>query len=173
MTNSSTPSEPSNPDSSVRGYRVRVEYPGILQYRYGAFSAEEGWFTTAREVAHVFDTWEKAQVVVIHLKAELAKTAAQAIVLIEERPSFDPDWCTPPAGTIRELMEHHQLPEPQAAERLGLSLQDMTGLLSGDLPINEPLSHRLFETFGGSPSYWQALDANYREGIRMGRTVIR
>lgn len=175
MTNYSTPSEPSKTSSSTegdsehRGYRIRVEYPNEPQYRYGSY-ADGGWALTVRRQAAVLDL-EKAREGANYLALTTVKDGAQ--VTLEEVKSFDPDWCCAPASTIGEMLSYHRFSQEEAAQKLGLSTDDMAKLMRGELLINVELTQKLHEVLGGTPHFWQALETNYREGIRMGLTVFR
>jgi hypothetical protein len=103
----------------------------------------------------------------------LATLKDGAKVSLEEVKSFDPDWCCAPAGTIGELISYHRLSQEDAAQKLGLSSDDMRLLMKGELEIGPELAQKLYETLGGTPQFWLALEDNYREGIRMGLTVFR
>lgn len=151
---------------------MRVHYPHIIQYRYGSFTEEAGWFTTDRKQAVVFLDRAKAQEGVAHITRIIE--GSHGTVALEEVRSFDPDWCCPPGGTIRELIEHHKLSDKEVSERLGLSEGglDLYFLLRGELSISPELAIKLHEVLGGTPQYWQALDENYREGIRRGLKVV-
>ncbi len=172
MTNSSTPSEPSKTSSSTegdRGYRVRVDYPSLAQYRYGSYEDGE-WYTTIRRKASVLPL-AKAQEGANFFALTTVRDGAQ--VTLEEVQSFDPDWCCAPAGTIGEMLSYHRLSQDEAAQKLGLSSGDMTLLMRGELAIVPELALKLHEILGGTPQFWLALETNYREGIRMGLTVFR
>ena len=162
-----TPSEINAP----RGVRIRIEYTDQPLYRYGSYEPAKGWFTTQRKRAPIVNSEEMREEGLAYFRAALKEQGVAGEVSLEEVASFDPDWCTPPGGTIRECMEQTPLTEAELAEKLGLP--DVKGLLEGETVINPELAQKLSDTLGGSQPFWIALDGNYREGLRKGLTVMR
>jgi hypothetical protein len=114
---------------------------------------------------------EKAQEGANYLVLTTIKDGAK--VSLEAVKSFDPDWCCAPANTIGELISYHRLSQDDAAQKLGLSPDNLRLLLRGELEIGPELEQKLHEALGGSSQFWRSLEDNYREGIRMGLTVFR
>lgn len=77
---------------------------------------------------------------------------------------FNPDWRSPPADTIRDILEQ------QFGDRVGLSRENLEKLMNGELAIDGDLAEKLSMTLGGSVSFWIKRDQQYREkGNRNGQ----
>ncbi len=84
---------------------------------------------------------------------------------------YTPDSVTPPGETVRECMEHIGLTPVSLAEKLGLTLQNMDGILAGNQPISSETAIKLEAIFGPPANFWNNLQANYTSGIAKGLKI--
>jgi HTH-type transcriptional regulator / antitoxin HigA len=79
---------------------------------------------------------------------------------------FSPAWASPPGDTVRELAQKKGLTQAVVATRLGVAEDDLSRVLSGDLPINQARAERLAALVGASPRFWLAREAQYRLALK-------
>lgn len=141
-----------------RGFRVRVAYSIIMEYRYAVYPNAKDWRVSERPKGTIFVINEDRDVKAVGGRAE-----------IEPIKSFDPDWCIHPGAHIKEYMAVAKLSDGDAAQKIGCSVEDLKALLEGDRLIEADTAKRL-ESLGGTAQYWLTLEENFREGLKMGRT---
>ena len=71
----------------------------------------------------------------------------------------------PPGMTIKEVLEDHHMTQKELAARLGLSEKHISKLINGEVPLTQDVAMRLERVFGVEASFWNGLEANYREKI--------
>jgi HTH-type transcriptional regulator / antitoxin HigA len=81
---------------------------------------------------------------------------------IKTPQQFTPDWISAPGETIADLIEEQQWDQVDLADRLGYSSEQLTQLISGQMPIAQETALRLENTLGGSSSFWLNREAQYR-----------
>jgi addiction module HigA family antidote len=155
------------PDEERRGFRIRLEYTGCFEYRY-AIRKDTGWGTTTQSEAQVFSDVVSAQEAFSGFEKELEGLGVK--IMFEPVSDFEPDWCIAPGEHIREQLKELDITEPQLAARLGLSRFAVRELIEGRIGITRSLAQELARALSTSVEYWENLDRNYREGLRMGRT---
>jgi HTH-type transcriptional regulator / antitoxin HigA len=72
----------------------------------------------------------------------------------ETSQQFTPDWISAPGETISDLIEEQQWDQVDLADRLGYSSEQLTQLISGQMPIAQETALRLENTLGSSSSFW-------------------
>ena len=82
-----------------------------------------------------------------------------------DRNEYDPDFISPPWGTILDTLEERGMTIRELAEAMGV--EDVTGLLSGEWPIDEVWAERLERSLAVPASFWLARQRRYDEaGMR-------
>ena len=71
----------------------------------------------------------------------------------------------PPGMTIKEVLEDHHMTQKELAARLGLSEKHISKLINGEVPLTQDVAMRLERVFGVEASFWNGLEAAYRESI--------
>jgi HTH-type transcriptional regulator/antitoxin HigA len=79
---------------------------------------------------------------------------------------FEPRWASAPGRTIMTRLNELGIGEQEFADHLGTSVQTTTELLAGRTEITPHLAMRLAESIGGTQSFWERRDAQYRAGLR-------
>ncbi|WP_439498472.1 ImmA/IrrE family metallo-endopeptidase [Bosea sp. (in: a-proteobacteria)] len=75
---------------------------------------------------------------------------------------FQPDWAVAPGATIRDMLSARRLTSDDLCAATDLSIDQADNLLSGKLPISEPLAEMLAEAVGGSRQFWLKRESLYR-----------
>jgi len=163
-------------ETNERGYRVRVQYPVLIEYRYLAWD-EEGWLTTCRSGGKIFETRDAADKAIPAFLAMADVSEIHAITKIlceiEPIPEFDPDWVTKPGSHIREHMESKGLTLQEFAGLMEMTPEDAHKLLESVTEIDEAHAKKLEVVLGASDDYWLNLEEVYRKGLKMGLTVTQ
>lgn len=79
---------------------------------------------------------------------------------------FFPAWASPPGETIRELAQKKGLEQATVASALGIAERELHRVLDGDLPIDEARAEKLAAQIGGTPRFWLAREAQYRQALK-------
>lgn len=80
-----------------------------------------------------------------------------------EENAYIPDFPVPPGETLAEYMDLTFTRKRDMARSLGLPVQDVVALITGDMPVTEPLAQALETVTGIKASFWLRLEANYRD----------
>lgn len=80
-----------------------------------------------------------------------------------EKPGFQPDYAVPPGETIREVMQTLGMSQKEMAQRLELTVQSLIRIVKGEQPITYETAGRLGLVTGTPASFWNNLEAQYRE----------
>jgi HTH-type transcriptional regulator / antitoxin HigA len=80
----------------------------------------------------------------------------------ETSQQFTPDWISATGETISDLIEEQQWTHADLAERLSYSSEQLTQLLSGQMPIAQETALKLENTLGSSSNFWLNREAQYR-----------
>lgn len=83
----------------------------------------------------------------------------------KERLSFTPDYAVPPGVTLEETMESLGMTQKELAARTGLTAQSLNRIFKGDQPITCETANRLELVTGVPATFWNSLEANYREQL--------
>lgn len=73
-----------------------------------------------------------------------------------------------PGETIADLIEERSLDKLCLADDLGLGLDQLERLLTGDWPIDAILAHRLSCVLGPPGLFWERREAHYRLALSGG-----
>ena len=71
----------------------------------------------------------------------------------------------PPGMTIKEVLEDHHMTQKELAARLGLSEKHISKLINGEVPLTQDVTIRLERVLDIEASFWNGLEAAYREAI--------
>ena len=71
----------------------------------------------------------------------------------------------PPGMTIKEVLEDHHMTQKELAVRLGLSEKHISKLINGEVPLTQDVAIRLERVLDVEASFWNGLEAAYREAI--------
>lgn len=159
------------PVTEARGYRVRVQYPIVFEYRYAVYPNAQDWRVANRPHATIFkdeaDATEAAHVISENTDIKAVGGKAE----VEPVKSFDPDWCLHPGVHIKDQMTLWEMSEEKLAEKLEMPLERFQVLLAGgDEYIDASLAAKLAASTGTEATYWMNLETNFREGLRKGLT---
>ncbi len=83
----------------------------------------------------------------------------------KERLGFQPDYAIPPGETIREVMQTLGMNQKDMAQRLELTIQSLIRIIKGEQPITYETAGRLELVTGTPASFWNNLEAQYREQL--------
>jgi HTH-type transcriptional regulator/antitoxin HigA len=79
--------------------------------------------------------------------------------------TFQPDWFSPPGGTILDALEERGLPPRELAKLLGLTQERAEKLLNGKDAITKDVAKLLSAHLGGSENFWLLREKNYRDEV--------
>ena len=75
---------------------------------------------------------------------------------------FEPDYASPPGNTLRSVLAEFCMMPDELAGRLGMSNEDMSRLLAGDLALTDEIADALERELGTPASFWRNREARYR-----------
>ncbi|MBW2122556.1 MAG: helix-turn-helix domain-containing protein [Deltaproteobacteria bacterium] len=79
--------------------------------------------------------------------------------------AFEPDYAVPPGRTLQEVMTSLGMSQKELAKRTGLTVQSLNRIFKGDQPISYETANRLELATGVPASFWNNLEAQYREQL--------
>ena len=85
---------------------------------------------------------------------------------------YKPDYVTPPGEVLDEYMDFWGVSRSELAQRSGLSLKLIDGLLSGEAFLEPEAALELQKVFELEASVWLRREANYREGLKAGEKSL-
>ena len=71
----------------------------------------------------------------------------------------------PPGMTIKEVLENRHMTQKELASRMDMSEKHISKLINGEVPLTQDVAIRLERVFGVEASFWNGLEAGYRESI--------
>lgn len=80
-------------------------------------------------------------------------------------PAYEPDYAVPPGETLREYMEEAEVDEAYVAAESGLTVDQVTAILCGEMVIDTESAERLEKVSGIPAGMWLRLEANYRAAL--------
>jgi plasmid maintenance system antidote protein VapI len=83
----------------------------------------------------------------------------------DEVLDFRPDWASPPGGTLSDVLSELDMTSDELADRLGMSGQDMSGLLAGELALTDDIAEALERELGTPASFWRRREGLYRKAL--------
>ena len=78
---------------------------------------------------------------------------------------FNPDYATPPGWILEEYREESGLSKEEVAQALGITLESLSKLEDGELPIGPSLAEMLEYVTGFSEATWLKMEANYHSDL--------
>lgn len=84
---------------------------------------------------------------------------------MSEETEFNPDWVSPPGHTIADILKENGYSLAEFAARMSMTRKDARRLLSGQLPLTLNIAGKLVIEFGGTVTFWQTREQQYREGL--------
>ena len=72
---------------------------------------------------------------------------------------------TPPGATIKEQLEYKGMSQKELSLRMGMSEKHISRLINGEVLLTPDVAYRLEIVLGVPASFWNKLEANYREKI--------
>lgn len=85
--------------------------------------------------------------------------------------SYEPDYVVAPGEILEDYMEAREVSKEELAQRSGLSLKLIDGLLLGEAFLESDTAFKLEEVFELDASVWLRMEANYRQGLKEGKKV--
>ena len=83
--------------------------------------------------------------------------------MVKVRNEYDPDFVTPPGDTLREVIKARGISQPELAERMNQSRNNVARILSGDAPITTQTALKLERVLGIPARFWSNRELHYRE----------
>ena len=78
---------------------------------------------------------------------------------------FEPDYAIAPGATLKEVMESMEMTQKELATRTGLTQQSLNRIFKGEQPITYETANSLDLVTGVEASFWNNLEAQYREQL--------
>lgn len=82
--------------------------------------------------------------------------------MLEESKTY---MAIPPGEHIKEMLEDRGLKQKDFAYRMNLSEKHISKLLNGDVQLTPDVANRLEIVLGVEASFWNGLEALYREDL--------
>ncbi|QKO20548.1 ImmA/IrrE family metallo-endopeptidase [Rhodoferax sp. BAB1] len=79
---------------------------------------------------------------------------------------FCPAWASPPGETVREIAQRKGLKQAVVASALDVAEIELPRALDGDWPIDAERAEKLAAQIGGTPRFWLAREAQYRQALK-------
>lgn len=73
----------------------------------------------------------------------------------------------PPGASIREQMENKMMSEKDFATKMDMRDEEIKNLLNGNMDITTNIAKKLEEVLGVPASFWNRLEAIYREKLEL------
>ncbi|MCX6646428.1 MAG: helix-turn-helix domain-containing protein [bacterium] len=83
--------------------------------------------------------------------------------MVKVRNEYKPDFVTPPGDTLREVIDARGISQPELAERMNQSRNNVARILSGDAPITTQTALKLERVLGIPARFWGNRELQYRE----------
>lgn len=74
----------------------------------------------------------------------------------------DPNRCpSHPGAVIEDVLDEIDIPKAEIANMLGISRQQLHGILAGRKPLSPAIAVRVAKLIGGSPESWLRMQADF------------
>lgn len=83
----------------------------------------------------------------------------------EEILTYEPDYASPPGGTLRDVLTELGMTQAELAARAGWSEKFVSQMANGKAPISPETALALERILGTPASFWMNREANYREAL--------
>ena len=80
---------------------------------------------------------------------------------------FKPDYAVAPGETLKEMMGYLKMNREDLAERCGLSVPSLNGIITGEQTISLEIAHKLTSATGVPARFWENLELQYRKNKRI------
>lgn len=77
--------------------------------------------------------------------------------------SFDPDYAVSPGETLADLLEERDMTQNELADKLGISLEKMNGVVDGEVALTPEIADGLNEVFSIPARFWLERERQYRK----------
>lgn len=81
--------------------------------------------------------------------------------------TFSPNWCVRTGAVLQEVMDHESLTVELTAERTGLTVQQVQGILEGWVLVTAEIADAL-AAVGVTPAFWLNFEYLYRTRLAAG-----
>lgn len=78
---------------------------------------------------------------------------------------YAPDYAVAPGESLREAIEHLGMTQAEFAQRMGITVQSLSQILSGEQAISCETAQKLEYVTGISSKFWNNMEARYREQL--------
>ncbi len=85
--------------------------------------------------------------------------------MARKRMEYVASIAVPPGDTLKEILEDNNMTQAELATRTGLSKKHINEIIKGKSPISQETSLKLEHVLGLPASFWNNLEANYRETL--------
>lgn len=83
----------------------------------------------------------------------------------QTRFSYDPDFVSPPGGSLEDLLEEREMTQAELATRTGLSKKTVNEIINGKAAISADSAQKLELALGVPSSFWLSRETQYRDHI--------
>lgn len=83
---------------------------------------------------------------------------------------FVPDWTVPAGRYLARYLRDRPLGEDEIAERSGLTVEHVRGLINGTIPFDPFFAVRIGAALGVDPEFWLRAQAAYEADLARGAT---
>lgn len=82
--------------------------------------------------------------------------------MTEYKAVRDPHRCpSHPGAVIEDVLDGVSMPKTEIADILGISRQQLHGILAGRKPLSPAIAVRIAKLIGGSPESWLRMQADF------------
>jgi len=82
---------------------------------------------------------------------------------MSEGQLFSPDWASPPADTILDILKDRAISPERLARQMNSSIREVYSLLELQKPLTIDLARKLSAALGSSVEFWMARDYQYQQ----------
>jgi len=86
-----------------------------------------------------------------------------------EPTRWQPDWAVPPGETLAEALQEREMSQSELARRMDRPVKTINEIVNGKAAITADTAIQLERALGISATFWNALEAQYRERLARGR----
>lgn len=86
-----------------------------------------------------------------------------------EQPTWQPDWAVPPGETLAEALQDRGMSQSELARRMDRPVKTINEIVNGKAALTPDTAIQLERALGISASFWNGLEAQYRERLARAR----
>lgn len=79
------------------------------------------------------------------------------------RYEYDPDYCSPPGDTLKEIIEYSNSSLEELSKLSGISICNLQDIIDNKLEINRDIAKKLQNVFHISETFWLNRQHNYNK----------